>query len=95
MRVKYSTQPVYYPLSPPINYRFVVHIAVVSKSSGSTSDVSHHNENSPASTDSDCYLFHSYLACPPPAWKDDLPPKERRREPLQLQQPSVSRPAAA
>ena len=84
MYVKYITQPVYYPLFPPINYRFVVHLAVVSESSGSTSHVSHHNANSPVSTDSDRYLFHSYPAYPSPAWKDDLPPKERRRELLQL-----------
>ena len=96
MRAYFSTQPLYNLLFPHINSRFAVHLAAISEPYGAPSDDRRHpNSSSSISQASGCHLFHNSLACPPPAWKDDLPPKERRPGSLQLHQSIVTRKAGA
>ena len=80
MHAYYSIHTRLNPLTAPITSRFAVHLAAVSESSGSASDDGHHNLNSPIYLDTGCRLFSSCLDCPLTACKDDLSPKELRRE---------------
>ena len=95
MRTYFSTQPLYILRSPPINSRFTVPLAAISKSAGTQSGKGHRNSNSPIYQASRCYLFSSCQAHPPPAYQDDLLPKQMRCEPPKLHDSSVTRKTAA
>ena len=95
MHAYYSIHTRRNPLTAPITSRFAVHLAAVSKSSGPASDDGHHNLNSPIYLDTGCRLFSSCLDCPLTACKDDLSPKELRREIQRLRNSSMPLRAAA
>ena len=95
MRAYLSTQPLYILRSPPINSRFAVHPTAISESAGTSSGEGHHNPSSPIYQASRCYLFSSCQAHPPPAYKDELLPKQMRCEPPKLHGSSVTRETAA
>ena len=96
MRVYFSTQLVYNPLSTPINSRFAVALAAISEPCEAPSDEGrHHNPNSPIYQDFGCYAFDRFLACSPLLCNDDLPLREIRLGPIQLHHPSVTRKTAA
>ena len=91
MRAYFSTQPLYNPLSPPMNSRFAVALAAVSESSGASSEGGHRNPNSPIYHDAGCYLFDSCLTCPLPSGKAAIDPSGLRRSRLlQMHHPLVS-----
>ena len=93
MLVYYTSDTRRNPLTAPITSRFAVHLAAVSESSGSASDDGHHNLNSPIYLDTGCRLFSSCLDCPLTACKDDLSPKELRREIQSLRNSSKQLPS--
>ena len=96
MRAYFSTQPLYNPLSPPINSRFAVALAATSESCEALSDAGrHHTPNSLIHQDFGCYVFDGFLPCPPLLCNDDLHLREIRLGPIQLHHPSVTRKTAA
>ena len=95
MSAYFSTQTPRILRSPPINSRFAVHPAAISESAGTSSGEGHHNPSSPIYQASRCYLFSSCQAHPPPAYKDELLPKQMRCEPPKLHGSSVTRETAA
>ena len=95
MPAYFSTQPLYILRSPPINSRFAVPLAAISESAGTQSGEGHRNPNSPIYQASRCYLFSRCQAHPPPAYQDDLLPKQTRCEPPKLHDSSVTRKTAA
>ena len=91
-----STQPLYNPLSPPINSRFAVALAAPSESYGAPSDEGgHRNPNSSTYQDFRCHVFDSFLARPPLPCNENLLPKEIRPGSLQPHYSSVTRKIAA
>ena len=95
MSAYFSTQTPCILRSPPINSQFAVHLAAISESAGTPSGEGHHNPSSPIYQASRCYLFSSCQAHPPPAYKDELLPKQMRCEPPKLHGSSVTRETAA
>ena len=95
MRAYFSTQPLYILRSRPINSRFAMPLAAISEPAGTQSGEGHRNPNSPIYQASRCYLFSSCQAHPPPAYKDELLPKQMRCEPPKLHGSSVTRETAA
>ena len=91
MRAYFSTQPVYNPLSPPINSRFAVDLAAISERyDASSEDGKHHHLYSSIYQGLD-----SFLACHSLPSNDDLTPKEKRLRPSQLHNSSVTRKTTA
>ena len=84
MPIEYSTQSVCYPHFQAINYRFVVHVAAVSQSSGSSPDGPHHNSTSPASSGyTRCHLPDS-TSC-----MEERPAKQLQKPAAPLRKPRV------
>ena len=80
MRVKYNTRSPYIPLSPRQNSRFAVHLSTVSEETAGRYDGGQHYSGSPIYRDTGYRLFPSCLYCLPSACKDDLDPKDLRRQ---------------
>ena len=96
MRAYFSTQPVYNPLSTPINSRFAVALAAISETCEAPSDEGrHHTPSSLTYQDFRCHVFDRFLPCPPLLCNDDLPLREIRLGSIQLHHPSVTRKTAA
>ena len=94
-----STQPLYNPLSTPINSRLAVALAATSESYSAPSDEGgHRNPNSSTYQDFRCHVCHvfdSFLARPPLPCNENLLPKEIRPGSLQPHYSSVTHKAGA
>ena len=90
MRAYFSTQPLHNPLSPPINWRFSLHLAAIRESAGASSDEGRYTPASPIWQDFCHRLFNSSLTCPLPLGKDTVVPRDLRTRLLQMHHPSVA-----
>ena len=77
MHIYYTSHSRGNPLTAPVNSRFAVALAAISESSESPSEDGHHKPNSPIYRDHGC---NSFSSCPLSACKEDLDPKDLRRE---------------
>ena len=81
MRAHYTSRTRANPLTAPINSRFaVVQAAVIDQGISSFREGGHHQSNSPVHQDRGCNLFYSCLSFRLSACKEDLDPKDLRRE---------------
>ena len=81
MRAQYTSRTRPNPLTAPINSRFAVALAAVSDQGISCSrEDGHHQSNSPVHQDHGSNPFHSCLSFRLSACKEDLDPKDLRRE---------------
>ena len=91
MSAYFSTQPLYNPLSLPINSRFAAALEATSEPyDASSEDGEHHHLYSPTYQGLD-----SFLACHSLLINDDLPLKETRLRPSQLHNSPVTRKTTA
>ena len=96
MRAYFTTQPLYNPLSPPINSQFADALVAISEPYEAPPDKGElHQPSSSIYQASGCHVFASFLACTPLSCNDYLPPKETRLRPPQLHNSSVTRKTTA
>ena len=80
MRIYYSVPALNNPLFWPVISRFTDHLSNVSEETAGRSADGQHYSDSPIYRDTVCRLFPSCLSCLLSAYKDDLDPKDLRRQ---------------
>lgn len=95
MHDHYSVQGLNNLLFWPVNSRFADHLSAVSEETAGLSGDGQHYAGSPIYRDTGCHLFPACLSCPLSACKDDLDPKDLRRQlrVLRNRQPASHAPA--
>ena len=76
----YSVQVLNNLLFWPVTSRFADHLSTVGEETAGRSGDSQHYSGSPIYRDAGCRLFPSSLSCPLCGCKDDLDPKDLRRQ---------------
>lgn len=76
----YSVQALNNLLFWPVTSRFADHLSTVREETAGQSGSGQHYSDSPVYRDTGCKLFPSCLSCPLSACKDDLDPKDLRRQ---------------
>ena len=80
MRTHYTSRTRPNPLTAPIKSRFTVALAAISDHGTSSHQDGHHQSNSPVYQDHGSNLFYSCLSFRLSTCREDLDPKDLRRE---------------